>query len=260
MTTAVETAVEIRPEVRSELPRARTDGEFIKLARGLLMGGLPAAPLPLGAILAREWPRRRARSAWAAVALGMAASATTFFLIDPGHVSKRLATIAEIPTKAEATLAERWQVSRDSARIVADNPWMGIGLGSFAVAYPPYQSFATDLLWDHAHNDYVEALAEMGAVGGMLMSAAVVMFLLLAFARVRERLEHEIGWIQLGAAVGCCGLLVHGLSDFNLHIPANATWFAVCAAMATQPGVPRRSRAGAAAMGSVEEGESYGMD
>ncbi len=33
----------------------------------------------------------------------------------------------------------------------------------------------------------------------------------------------------------CCGLLVHNLADFNLHIPANAAWLAACAAIATSP-------------------------
>jgi len=238
----------------------------VALASVLLSGSrggsiaLLAETVILGAILGRGWPPRRARPVGAAIALGVAASATLFFLIDPGRVSKRLATVAEIPTKPEATFAERSLVSRDSARIIADNPWIGTGLGSFAVAYPQYQSFATDLLWDHAHNDYVEALAEMGAVGGLLIAAALTMFFLLAFGRVRERLDHEIGWIQMGAAIGCCGLLVHGLGDFNLHIPANAAWFAACAAIATQPGIPRRSQACAMVPGPVGEGGSHGME
>src|SRR2546427_10532921 len=40
-------------------------------------------------------------------------------------------------------------------------------------------------------------------------------------------------WIRLGAALGCCGMLVHSFFDFNLHIPANAAWFAVLAGLAT---------------------------
>jgi O-antigen ligase len=40
-------------------------------------------------------------------------------------------------------------------------------------------------------------------------------------------------FLRLGAALACCGLLVHSFVDFNLHIPANAAWFAICAAIAT---------------------------
>jgi hypothetical protein len=53
---------------------------------------------------------------------------------------------------------------------------------------------------------------------------------------LRERLWHRVGGLQIGAAVGCCGLLVHSFIGFNLHIPAKATWFAVCAAIATAGG------------------------
>jgi O-antigen ligase len=168
------------------------------------------------------------------VPLGVVAAAVLFFWMDPGHISKRLATIANIPYKPEVTLAERMFVSQDSMHIFADYPWLGTGLGSFEVIYPRYQSFATDLMWDHAHNDYAEVLAETGIVGAALILVALGLFFRLAFRDLRQRLQHEVGWIHLGATLGCCGLLVHSFGDFNFHIPANAAWFAVCAAIASQ--------------------------
>ncbi|MBI4166170.1 MAG: O-antigen ligase family protein [Acidobacteria bacterium] len=186
-----------------------------------------------GVLLVAFSARGRTRAVGASVAVGLASSAALFFVIDPGQASQRLATIAAIPTQPEAALADRGIVSRDALRIYAEHPWTGIGLGSFAVVYPRYQSFPSDKLWEHAHNDYAEALVETGTVGAALIVAALASFYYLAFARVRERLEREIGWIQMGAAIGCCGLLVHSLVDFNLHIPANAAWFAVSAAIAT---------------------------
>ena len=56
--------------------------------------------------------------------------------------------------------------ARDSLGIFRDHPWLGAGLGSFETAFPRYQSFPSDFLWDHAHNDYAEALAETGLAGG----------------------------------------------------------------------------------------------
>jgi hypothetical protein len=52
--------------------------------------------------------------------------------------------------------------------------------------------------------------------------------------------------MQFAAAVGCCGLLVHSLADFNLHMPANAAWFAACAAIATGSCDRRGTEAGVA--------------
>jgi O-antigen ligase len=85
---------------------------------------------------------------------------------------------------------------------------------------------------NHAHNDYLEAVAETGLVGGF----CCFWFLAVLF---RNGLE---GMATMGSSFGsalnlsgllaCCGILVHSLVDFNLHIPANALLFFVSAHMA----------------------------
>lgn len=198
-------------------------------SRGGLIA-LGAEVLILGAILLRRAPGRRLA---AAGALGIIVAASLFFWMDPGDILKRLSTVASLTRVPEATFGDRRLVALDSLRMFRHRPFTGVGLGSFETAYPPYRSFASDFNWDHAHNDYAEALAETGLAGGSLMLVALVLFLGVAFRSLGERLQHESGWMQLGAALGCCGLLVHSLVDFNLHIPANAAWFAFCAGLAT---------------------------
>jgi O-antigen ligase len=160
-------------------------------------------------------------------------AALTFFWMDTGETSRRLETVFQRSGSPEVSSMSREAVTFDSFRILRDHPWFGTGLGSFEAAYPHYQSFPSDEVWDHAHNDYAEALAETGLAGGLLILWTLAIFFLLAFGGLRRRLRHPTGWIQFGAALGCCGLLVHSLADFNLHIPANAEWFAACAAWAT---------------------------
>lgn len=187
----------------------------------------------LGAILLRRPAGTHGRRTAAGALLALAASLLCFFLLDPGGLSQRLAGTASLSQASDATLGERLTVARDSPRIIRDHPGLGIGLGSFEAVYPGYRSFPTDLVWDHVHNDYLEAIAETGLVGALLIAAAVVLFFRMAFNRLDERLRTPAGWIEIGAAIGCIGLLVHSLSDFNLHIPANAAWFAACIAIAT---------------------------
>lgn len=163
-----------------------------------------------------------------------------FFGLDPGEVSARLATVVRLARSSDVSMAEREAVAADGLGILRHRPWTGTGFGRFAAAYPQYQSFPSDFVWDHAHNDYAEALVEGGLWGGVLIAAALALFFRLAFGGVAKRLGTERGQMQLGAALGCCGLLVHSAFDFNLHIPANAAWFAVCAALATlATGAPR---------------------
>jgi O-antigen ligase len=201
----------------------------------------------LSAIFVWRTPLPSRRRLAALGGLGMTIAALLFFWMDPGQISKRLLTVANTVHSPELTLGDREVVALDSLHILRDHPWVGTGLGSFEIAYPAHQSFPTDLVYDHAHNDYAETLAETGLVGGLLMVAALVMFFGLAFRKLAQRLRHDAGWIQLGAAIGCCGLLVHSLVDFNLHIPANAAWFAACVAIATcstpRP-LPQRYREG----------------
>jgi O-antigen ligase len=187
----------------------------------------------LGVVLLWWAPAPGRRSRAAAAGLGITAAILLFLWMDPGEISKHLLTIANTAHSPEATFTDRKVAALDSLHIFRDRLGLGVGLGSFETAYPAYQSFPSDSVWGHAHNDVAEALAETGLVGGLLMVAALAMFFHLAFNRLGERLRHDAGWIQLGAALGCCGLLVHSFVDFNLHIPANAAWFAVLALVAT---------------------------
>jgi O-antigen ligase len=156
-----------------------------------------------------------------------------FFWLDPGEISARLATVVRLARSTDVSPAQREAVALDSLRILRQHPWLGAGLGTFEVAYPQHQSFPSDYVWEHAHNDYAEALVESGFSGGLLILLALGIFLSFAFRGAADRLQHPEGKIQLGAALACCGLLVHSFFDFNLHVPANAAWFAVCAAAAT---------------------------
>jgi O-antigen ligase len=178
----------------------------------------------------RQGSRRRRHAVMGT--LGVVVALSAFLWMAPDAVSGRLATVFRASRWATGEdIKDRRAVSLDSLRILHDYPWLGTGLGSFETVYTRYQSFPSDLDWSHAHDDYAEALAETGLIGGMLIVTAVALFLAGAFRHAR-RSESTAEWIQLGAAIGCCGLLVHSFSDFNFHIPANATWFAACAALA----------------------------
>ena len=181
-------------------------------------------------------PLSRRRSIAVTMTFGIISVAVLFFALAPTEVSKRLEGMASLSHSSEVSLGERLRVAKDSLHILGDYPWLGAGLGTFDVVYPQYRSFPSNLRWDHAHNDYAEALAETGLVGGFLILSALFLGFRSVFRRLRDRLSHETGWIQTGAAIGCCGLLVHALADFNFHIPANALWFAISLGIATSPG------------------------
>jgi len=110
----------------------------------------------------------------------------------------------------------------------------GTGLRTFAQAYPMFETRYEPGLLDHAHNDYLEVLAESGAVGGgalILFAAMGVVWIFLRWLRRRDPLARGIA---LGALLGVVALLLHSFTDFNLRIPANAAFFVALFALAAR--------------------------
>jgi O-antigen ligase len=169
------------------------------------------------------------------VLVGMAAACLAvgvFYWLDPGETWGRWQQMASRP---ELALGNRQTIAFDTLRMTRDHLAHGVGLGAFQTAYTPYQTVATDLTIDYAHNDYLQFIAETGSWGIVLLPVSLGMFFLLAFRHLHQRIHQPQGWLQFGAAVGVCGLLVHSFSEFNLHIPANAAWFTFLAAFASLP-------------------------
>jgi len=144
----------------------------------------------------------------------------------------------------EVSEAKRAAMRRDTRQIFLDHPLIGTGLGTLQMVFPRYDSFYDGKIVNHAHNDYLEALAETGVLGG-LCCAWFLGVLLVGSLRGMAELGRSFGAsLNLSGLVGCCGILVHSLVDFNLHIPANALLFVVAAHLATtrlQATPPRQS-------------------
>src|SRR5208283_672447 len=109
----------------------------------------------LGWILIRRNPLPRGRKRVAANGLGLAAVLSVFFWLVPTFILTTLSSIRMYVPEASAGRAVLW---RNSFGIFRDHIWIGAGMGSFVAAYPPYQTEVSDLVTEHAHNDYVEAL------------------------------------------------------------------------------------------------------
>lgn len=201
-------------------------------------GGIISVLVELAVLGAILWRQKKVRFTSRKRSIGLVSAvgaASLFLVLIPTSSWQHMATIAGIATKPDTTLENRLIVSSDALSAVRDYPLLGTGLGSFKPVFTQYETFTTTLTWHHAHDDYVEGLMETGVVGAVLILAALFLFFQKAFSNLHERLMSAGGWVQMGTALGCCGLLVHSFSDFNLHIPANAAWFAVCAGITVMP-------------------------
>jgi O-antigen ligase len=149
--------------------------------------------------------------------------------IGPEPVIARFETLGQ----QHATPAgNRWAIWKDTVRLIDGHPWSGTGLGTFSAAYPAVQTAFAGRFVSHAHNDYLEFAAELGIPAALLLFGAVF-YLLLQSARSFRQNDSRF---ERAIALGCFGSLfaisLHSLTDFNLHIPANALVFVVVLGLA----------------------------
>jgi hypothetical protein len=113
---------------------------------------------------------------------------------------------------------------------------LGSGPGTYPDAFPIHQPVELGQWFiNHAHNDYLETLYEMG-----VWALILLLIFLVLYARQWSRLMTGKEWsgfrsLQIGAGIGLALLLGHGFSDYNLHTPANLAYFAFLAGLFFSP-------------------------
>jgi O-antigen ligase len=133
----------------------------------------------------------------------------------------------------DISLGKRGSMNRDSWRIFMDHPVLGTGLGTLQLVFPPYDSLYDGKIVNHSHNDYLEALAETGSLGGLCCLWFLCVLAAESWRGLRIAGSSFGAAVNLSGLVGCSGFLAHSFVDFNLHIPANALLFLVAAHLAT---------------------------
>ncbi|MBY0526628.1 MAG: O-antigen ligase family protein [Gemmataceae bacterium] len=145
-----------------------------------------------------------------------------------GRVEARLATLGADDISISARLS-MWQ---RMLPVAGQHPWLGTGLGTFGVVEPLNRPPREDpsALWDHAHNDYVEALIEGGLARLCVSLLAIGLVFRLGIRSYRNCQGRPEAGLVLGALMGFTAIVVHSAVDFGLHVPAVALLAAVVAA------------------------------
>jgi O-antigen ligase len=207
-------------------------------------GGMTAFAAQMVLLAAFVMKRRKNwKAVFAFCAFLLIASALLMWL-GGGELVDRLASIHS-GARAELSGGTRLTIDSDALKMFAEKPILGWGLGVFPEVYPQFSSLATNLQVGMAHNDYVQLLVEMGALG----FAVVLWFLVTLFRSAASKLKTQPAdtntAVTLAAILGVSGIFVHSFVDFNLQIPANAALFYVaCVVAAGEPrfGMHRRKR------------------
>ncbi len=194
-------------------------------------GGIISFFFAAGVLFLLAWVRKTDKTRLGVLAMVLLAGITLLVWLGVGQVASRFEKIGP----GEVSLGRRLVMFEGSWRIFLAHPWTGTGAGTLVDVYPKYEGLYDGKIVEHAHNDYVELLADMGILGGLCELAFLFLFLSLALPKISARQSHFSAAVHAGAFAAVCGLLLHSTVDFNLHIPSNATLFLIQAYLATSP-------------------------
>jgi O-antigen ligase len=195
-------------------------------------GGVISLSIALGVFLLAVAAIRGGRKAFTVFAVLLVLLSITVAFLDKGELRARYSLLAPRPGAVDEELAgHRLQAWRDTLVLFRQNWLLGSGLETFETLFPGVRSFHTDKLWSHAHSDFLQLMAELGVMGGALAAWAILAGAVGAWRNLLRTLESDTGLILLGLTCACLGFMIHGLVDFNFHVPANAANFAVLAAV-----------------------------
>lgn len=81
--------------------------------------------------------------------------------------------IASVFSQTDTSAALRWAYWDSTLQMIGWNPMLGVGWSAYQYIYPEYDYFINDpqIIIYHAHNMYLNMLAEIGILGGLLYIA-----------------------------------------------------------------------------------------
>jgi O-antigen ligase len=202
---------------------------LIALAATLSRSGFVAliAAAVVGTSLSR---RDHKRGLWVGVAVGTALVAVAAWL-NVQSLAERITTTLSTP---DPDTVSRLTIWRDTLRIIRAFPVFGTGVGTFADAMFVYQQTARQVLFNHAHNEYLQLLTE----GGAIMLAIVFAGCVLLVRAARAGLAGDHGphrYIRIGACAALAAVAVQSIWETGLRAPANLLLAAILAALAVRP-------------------------
>jgi tetratricopeptide (TPR) repeat protein len=186
---------------------------FVSLTRGGMISMLIGAGFTTLVLSSR---RSLKGQGWIIALLALGAFICVLY-IGFDAVYDRLASLREL----HQAQAGRWQIIKDVSLAWAHFPVFGTGQGTHEVVYPMFDRSTTPALAAYAENEYAQTAEETGVIG----LAALLCFGVLVWACYAHNIKSTsvpIRSAAYGLGFGLVAIMVHSLSDFGQHLPANA--------------------------------------
>ena len=193
------------------------------LSRSSMLGlGVAVGAIGVAAIRRPRETSNEPRALVAMAIAGAAAIGAIVLRVDPASVADRIAA-------SGVGLAGRTDIWRTTLQVIGDFWLTGTGMGTYQTAMVIYQQ-PSGLLFNQAHNQYLQVAAEGGLLVGVPVAVAMLAFTRRALTLMRED-RSGMYWLRAGGAGGLIGIAVQSLFEGPLLTPANAALAAVVAAI-----------------------------
>jgi O-antigen ligase len=222
-------------DARASLLLASASLLIVAVAASLSRSGL----IGLGAALACGWllafrrgntSRAHSRARVFVVALAVVAVAAVLTRVGPTAITERFGA-------SRVAVADRLMIWHDTLPVLRDFWLTGTGVGTFLTSMGVYQRSSPGIIFNQAHNHYLQVAAEGGLLVGLPVLLAILAFVRAAWRRLQDD-RSGMYWVRAGAVSGLCGVAVQSLWETGLTVPANAAMAAVLAAIAIHAGRP----------------------
>ena len=188
---------------------------LFSLSRMGLLAALGSLVVLMGLAHASSELRIRGMRNWL-LAAGAAAALFVFFA--PPQLVVRLTDLSEMDPEGGGRLMN-WA---STLRLIQAYPVFGCGFGAFEPTFERFSRVTTQEV-THAHNDYLQCLAELGIIGSVFAGWLVIGVVSTVWRAIKAWSDHESGWMAIGIAGSLAAILIHSAGDFSLYTHADAT-------------------------------------
>ncbi|MEM6312891.1 MAG: O-antigen ligase family protein, partial [Planctomycetota bacterium] len=140
---------------------------------------------------------------------------------------------------------DRLTIVTDVLHAVRGFPLAGAGLGTFGVAFAPFDTSGSAAVATHAENEYAQLLFETGIMGVACLLGFVAVLVVAGWRCVstlaKFRDAPTVRYAAFGIGYGIIAVAVHSLSDFGQHVPGIAVVTAAMAGLLVALPTVRRS-------------------
>ncbi|MFH1463454.1 MAG: O-antigen ligase family protein [Pseudomonadota bacterium] len=162
------------------------------------------------------------RTVLALTGLAIAGGLGVLWQLGPRTVALQLSSWVSPDGFEGDLLLGRGGIWASTVDLIRGAPWGGVGTGGYLDAYQAVKSMPVFTTTAHAHQDYLQALAEQGIVGGGLWIALAVLPFVLGIIGCLRQHRGRRRSLLAGFSAAAAALLTSACFDFPAHIGALA--------------------------------------